>query len=415
MSDLSQMQANESIEKLEVVAETPVVVESGSIEAGLAAESQLTMENWVASTEWLSWSSGFAWIWAVVLILIVAAIMNRVAAKMLNVAEKQALRTENLWDDTFIYALRKPVHGFIWIASFILCSEVVERNVTEGVDSVLDYIQPARDTLFVVLIFSWFALRFIKHAETILIDPTKLKKPMDLTTVHALSKAVRMSVIIVSALVVLQTLGVSVSGILAFGGIGGIAVGFAAKDLLANFFGGLMIYLDRPFKVGDWIRSPDKNIEGTVEDIGWRLTRIRTFDKRPLYVPNSTFASISVENPSRMLNRRIYETIGLRYDDARQLPGIVESVKEMLQSHADIDQNQTLIVNFNSFGAHSLDFFVYTFTKTTNWVEYHKVKQQILLEIMRIVHEAGADMAFPTQTLHVQGALEQPVPMTAQN
>ena len=104
----------------------------------------------------------------------------------------------------------------------------------------------------------------------------------------------------------MQALGYSISGVLAFGGIGGIAVGFAAKDLLANFFGGLMIYLDRPFSVGDWIRSPDKNIEGTVEEIGWRLTRIRTFDKRPLYVPNSTFTQISVENPSRMLNRRIY-------------------------------------------------------------------------------------------------------------
>ena len=113
----------------------------------------------------------------------------------------------------------------------------------------------------------------------------------------------------------MQLFDYSVSGLLAFGGIGGIAVGFAAKDLLANFFGGLMIYLDRPFSVGDWIRSPDKEIEGTVEDIGWRLTRIRTFDKRPLYIPNSIFASISVENPSRMSNRRIYEKIGIRYDD----------------------------------------------------------------------------------------------------
>ena len=91
---------------------------------------------------------------------------------------------------------------------------------------------------------------------------------------------------------------------------------FAAKDLLANFFGGLTIYLDRPFAVGDWIRSPDREIEGTVERIGWRLTLIRTFDKRPLYIPNAVFTTIAVENPSRMHNRRIYETIGIRYDDA---------------------------------------------------------------------------------------------------
>jgi MscS family membrane protein len=137
----------------------------------------------------------------------------------------------------------------------------------------------------------------------------------------------RVSVIITAILVALQSLGFNISAVLAFGGIGGIAVGFAAKDLLANFFGGLMIYLDRPFSVGDWIRSPDRSIEGTVEKIGWRLTSIRTFDKRPLYIPNSMFANISVENPSRMTHRRIYETIGVRYEDNKHLPSLLTMLK----------------------------------------------------------------------------------------
>ena len=92
----------------------------------------------------------------------------------------------------------------------------------------------------------------------------------DETTVTAIAKLARVSIVITAALMAMQTLGISISGVLAFGGIGGIAVGFAAKDLLANFFGGLVIYLDRPFKVGDWIRSPDRDIEGTVVKIGWR-------------------------------------------------------------------------------------------------------------------------------------------------
>ena len=115
---------------------------------------------------------------------------------------------------------------------------------------------------------------------------------IDETTVDAVAKLLRISVIITGVLVALQSLGYSISGVLAFGGVGGIAVGFAARDLLANFFGGLMIYMDRPFNVGEWIRSPDKEIEGTVEKIGWRLTTIRTFDKRPLYVPNSLFNNL---------------------------------------------------------------------------------------------------------------------------
>jgi MscS family membrane protein len=207
------------------------------------------------------------------------------------------------------------------------------------------------------------------------------------------------------SLVVLQSLGYSVSGVLAFGGIGGIAVGFAAKDLLANFFGGLMIYMDRPFKVGDWVRSPDKDIEGVVEDIGWRLTRIMTFDKRPLYVPNATFTNISVENPSRMKNRRIYETIGVRYCDIDTLSLIIDNVRQMLTEHKDIDTQQTLMVNFNKMAESSLDFFIYTFTKTTNWERFHNVKQDVLFRVAKIIEQYNAQVAFPTSTVMLEKAL----------
>ena len=183
--------------------------------------------------------------------------------------------------------------------------------------------------------------------------------------------------------------------------MGGIAVGFAAQDLLSNFFGGLFIYTDRPFSVGDWIRSPDRNIEGTVEKIGWRVTRIRTFDQRPLYVPNSIFSHIALENPSRMTNRRIKETIGIRYEDAAKMGEIIELVKKMLLEHPEIDTSKTLIVNFNIFAASSLDFFIYTFTKTTNWVNYHQIKQDVLLKILDIIEGEGAECAFPTSTVHV--------------
>ena len=197
-------------------------------------------------------------------------------------------------------------------------------------------------------------MRFIREVEKGLVH-----NGSDATTTHAVGKLLRVSVIVTAVLSILQTLGISISGILAFGGFGGIAVGFAAKDLLANFFGGLMIYLDRPFALGDWIRSPDREIEGTVESIGWRLTVIRTFDMRPLYIPNSVFANIAVENPSRMKNRRIYETIGVRYEDAALLAKIVEDVETMLRADADIDQDQTMMVNFNEFADSSLNFFIY--------------------------------------------------------
>ncbi len=213
---------------------------------------------------------------------------------------------------------------------------------------------------------------------------------------------------------VAQTLGFQITGLLALGGVGGIAVGFAAKDILANFFGGLAIYLDRPFVVGEWIRSPDKELEGTVEYISWRHTRIRGFNKNPIYVPNSVFATILVENPSRMSHRRIKETIGLRYDDFGVVAAVVADIRAMMQEHPDIDATQTLIVNFNQFGASSLDLMIYAFTRTTVWVDYHAVKQDVLLKIGQIIAGHGAEIAFPTQTLHLQEAQAPATPASAQ-
>ncbi len=266
---------------------------------------------------------------------------------------------------------------------------------------------PLRD-VGVVVCLGWFIFRLIRLAGNRYIE-VRLEKgeEVDKTTVDALSKLGRLSVVVVMVLVIMQTLGFSVSGVLAAGGIGGIAVGFAAKDLLANFFGGLTIYLDRPFSVGEWIRSPDKQIEGTVEAISWRHTRIRGFNKNPIYVPNAVFTTIVVENPSRMSHRRIKETIGLRYEDIGKMAPIVADVRSMLQAHPEIDAGQTLIVNFNEFADSSVNFFIYTFTKTRVWVDYHEVKQDVLLKVADIIARHGAEIAFPTRTLHVEGAMPQ--------
>lgn len=333
---------------------------------------------------------------AIFTVVFVTGLLSHVAGKVMQKLEIQVSKTSNLWDDTLLNAANRPVKLFIWVMGLSLAGELAEMYAESDNFSLID---PIRQ-IGVIYALSWFIVRFIAQAEKIVVSAEKMKQPMDHTTVSAIGKLLRASVIITSVLVVLQTLGYSVSGVLAFGGIGGIAVGFAAKDLLANFFGGLMVYLDRPFSVGDWVRSPEKNIEGTVEHIGWRTTRILTFEKRPIYVPNSTFTNITVENPSRMSHRRIYETIGIRYDDANRVSSILAKVRQMLEVHDEIDETQTLIVNFNAFGPSSLDFFVYTFTKTTNWIRYHEVKQDVLLKIMGIIRDEGAEIAYPTQTLH---------------
>lgn len=358
------------------------------------------MDSIVSATQ--NWLTAFArseylWMIEVFLVvfatLVVAFVVHRITSKL----EKRAESTHNLWDDALFQSLSRPLKWLIWVMGLSYAATIV-AEMSESV--IFDSVGKARDIAAIVIV-TWFVYGFLSRVEKNLFDPNFMRKPMDKTTALAIGKLLRISVIITAVLIVMQSMGYSVSGVLAFGGIGGIAVGFAAKDLLANFFGGLMIYLDRPFAVGDWVRSPDKNIEGTVEEIGWRLTRIRTFDKRPLYVPNSTFTQISVENPSRMLNRRIYETIGIRYDDAAKMAPVVTDVKKMLQAHEDIDHDLIIMVNFNVFASSSLDFFVYCFTKTTDWATYHQVKQDVLLKILAIIEDHEAECAFPTSTLHV--------------
>ncbi|MFT7128464.1 MAG: MscS family membrane protein [Gammaproteobacteria bacterium] len=344
----------------------------------------------------------YPWLWEVFLFILATLIVSYIARFLFSRLERQLKKTVNLWDDALLDAARKPAFFLIWLSGFSLVLEVL---IAQSEAAIFSSFAPARQ-LLVWGLLSWFLIRLISQVEQRLVSADYSSEPVDATTVLALGKLVRITVILTASLVALQTLGYSISGVLAFGGVGGIAVGFAAKDLLSNFFGGLMIYLDRPFAVGDWIRSPDQEIEGTVEHIGWRQSRIRTFDKRPLYIPNSTFAHISVENPSRMKNRRIYETIGLRYSDSENVASIVQSVKEMLQQHPDIDSNQTLIVNFNAFGASSLDFFIYTFTRTTNWIEFHEVKQRVLLAVLDIIKEHNADIAYPTSTLKIPDEIQ---------
>lgn len=348
---------------------------------------QHILQNWDTNVLFITLASLVAWItWRIV--------FGRL--------EVLVSKTSFHWDDLTLEALKTPISVLIWCWPATISAGFL---LEDYMGSKLNWLSTLK-LILIIGIFVWITMRLINNIEEYVLNESN----RDETTVQAVAKVARLFFIVIGGLTVMQAFGLSLSGLLTFGGVGGLVVGLAAKDLLSNFFGGLMIYFDRPFKVGDWIRSPDRQIEGTVERIGWRMTIIRTFDKRPLYVPNSVFSSIVVENPSRMLNRRINENIGIRYQDGAKVGIIVEEIKAMLENHPDIDSKQTLIVNFNGFAPSSLTLLVYTFTKTVNWIRYHEVKQDVLLEIYQIIQNHGADIAFPTQTIQIdpQRAGEEP-------
>lgn len=346
------------------------------------------------------------WVFEIFLILVATAIASGVRRFLLKHAENKAKASKTLWDDALVKAINKPAGALLWIIGISFSIDVIHVEL-EAEAEIFAAVTPLR-SVAIISILSWFLLRLIRNVE----DSYVRKKrdsgdSYDLNNIDMATKLLRLVVMITAALVAMQTLGISIAGILAFGGVGGIAVGFAAREMIANFFGGLMLYLDRPFVVGDTITSPDKDIEGTVERIGWRQTAIRRFDSRTLYVPNSNFTTMAVLNMTRQTNRRIYEYVGIRYDDATCLVGIVDDVKAMLKSHPDIDQKNSMMVNFDRFAASSLDIFIYCFTNTVAWAEFHQVKQDVLVKVMNIIEQHGAEIAFPTSTLHL---VEQPDP-----
>lgn len=241
-----------------------------------------------------------------------------------------------------------------------------------------------------------FKHHFLKHLQ----DRFVASDAIDSSLFFAADKLLNIVITISVILFILDLFGVPINTLLAAGGIGGFAVSWASKDVIANFFGGLMIFINRPFVNGDWIASPNKHFEGVVENIGWYRTQIRTFERRPEYIPNSLLTDAIVQNPGRMYNRRIKENIGLRYEDLPNVKRIIEQIREYLNSHEHIDQNQIRMVHFMTYGAYSLDINIYCFTVTTNWAQYRDVQQDVLLGIADIVQKNGANFAFPTQTIY---------------
>lgn len=299
--------------------------------------------------------------------------------------------TKSIWDDALVWAISRPFKLLIWVYGATYAAQVASVPFT-------GQLYTFRQVSMVVLV-AWLLMRFSDKVEEKFSEAHIEIAKIDQGTAASINKLVRIAIFVTAGLLIMQILGINIATIVAFGGAGTVIVGFAAKDLLANFFGALMIHLDRPFHVGDWIRSPDKNIEGTVENIGWRMTRIRTFSKTPLYVPNSVFSTIIVDNPSRMSNRRIREVVGLRYQDMKQVDKVTRDIKDMLMTHPEIDTNMACFVNLNGFGPSSLDLLVYTFTKTTQWIPFQEIKQDVMLRILKIIEAHGAEVAFPTTTL----------------
>lgn len=360
----------------------------------------------------MDWSVLNRWVtsafdqWSVVIyaffIILAVLVVNTLLNKALSAMTRRAHTERHVWKEAFLAASNPPLRGAIWIAGL---STAVRQLVADGNFSLLSEIFPPVRDLAVIGIAAWFLLRAVGELErNIQHRALHHGHEVDQTAIDAIGKLVRAAIVITAILVAMQALGFSISGLLAFGGIGGIAVGFAAQGLVANLFGGLTVYASRPFKVGEWIIMPENNVDGEVQQIGWRATKIMGFDRRPFFVPNALFNTAVLINHSRMASRRIMEYVHLRYCDIDKVPDIVAETNRMLGEHPGIE-HEFYLFRFDTCGEFALKLYLYAFTVSTDYVDFMVTKEDILLKIADIIRAHGGELAVPTSTVHVPDGL----------
>lgn len=251
--------------------------------------------------------------------------------------------------------------------------------------------------LFVVGLGSYF---FVSIVEEHMVQQQSSK--FDVTAVQTFTKIARVAIVCIFTLMILPHLGVEIGGIITLGAAGSVVIGLASKEWLSNFFGGLMIFVDKPFGVGDWIKCNEKNIEGIVVSIGWRLTCIRTFEHRPVYVPNSFFAQTSIENPSRMESRRLRHFIQLPYKDHQKIPVVINDIKALLKTCPNIDQTKAVYVHVTRLASNSVECMVYCYTRYTDWARFLETQQEVMLGILKVLEDNQASYGIPVYDLRIE-------------
>jgi len=337
---------------------------------------------------------------AAFLVILAGLIIKRI---LISIIEKKITefveKTEAEWDDLLFEAITKPVNAFIMIGAVHVAVFLLVFNLENFPTAFIG----KSYTVLLGIILIWGVYRLVDVVAHYL-DELVANKDEGLKGqfVPLIKKALRILVVIVGALTVLATIGINITGLAALLSVGALAISMGSKDSVANLVGTVNILTDRPYKVGDWI-TVGSSIDGDVEEIGFRSTKIRMFDKTLMTVPNGTLATETIKNWSRMPKRRIKMTIGLTYDASpKQMREALKRIETILKEDEGVDQDY-MLVQFTDFGPSSLDVFLYYFSKSTVWREYLETRERVNLKIMECLEEMGLEFAFPTQTMHLKG------------
>ncbi|MDQ6962375.1 MAG: mechanosensitive ion channel family protein [Mariprofundaceae bacterium] len=311
-----------------------------------------------------------------------------------------AKKTATPLDDILFSCAQTPISWMMLLIVFMGSIHILQPH---GVSWQWVRFSDRAAVVISILIIAWFLWSLVGSMEhhfrhrAALIENASLNRQL----VPFMARILKIILLVSSILMVVQNMGYSISALIASLGIGGIAVAMAAKDTISNFFGSVMLLLDRPFQIGNWIKTSE--FEGVVEDIGFRSTRIRTFAKTLINVPNSLLANMVVDNIDAMPKRRVKMRIGVTYATSpAKVQLAVDGVKAILVQHSGVDQ-EFILVNFDEFEGSSLSIFIYYFSSSSDWADYLQVRQEVNLKIMLLLESLGIEFAFPSQSVYLEG------------
>ncbi len=297
---------------------------------------------------------------------------------------------QGLEDDLF-RPLGLLAMALIWVIGLKLLA------LPDGVNSILT----VATKLFLSLAMVWTAFRLVTMLNVVLIQKAAdTPHKFDDLMVPMVSKSLKLFVAIVGFIFIAKNLNVDVTSLLAGLGLGGLAFALAAKDLLGNFFGSLTVVLDRPFHIGDWVVIGD--VEGSVEEVGFRSSRIRTFYDSVITLPNALLTTSKIDNMGARHYRRMTTTLSLTYDTSpEKIDAFCEGVRTLIQMHPYMRKDYYQVY-FNEYSAASLDVLVYVFWQTPDWSTELRERHRFLLDILRLAKQLGVEFAYPTQTIHIK-------------
>lgn len=345
---------------------------------------------------WYQWVIDRPWIIEIFVAIVVLILLNVVLKQILKKLQNKANLKQGDWRYHIDYAALTPARVLLWIFLLSILFDLLARQF--ALQSWFIYEIPIRNAA-IILCVTWFLIRWKNVVHTIVANredhQLSSHVPIDSFTLEVIGKVFTVLVLFISLVIVMQLFGLNVMPLITFGGIGAAAIGFAGKDAISNFFGGLMIYLSRPFIINDTIELASRNILGNVEEIGWYFTSIRDMQKKPIYVPNSVFSTEPLINHARITHRRIDESIGIRYADLSKLPEILANIQALFAHHTAVDRRLPIHLFLQNFGPSSVQIEVRVYIRKTRYEDFMEVRQEILLQIYHMIESAGAEIPYP--------------------